>query len=202
MNCKGCIAIDKPFWGDCDVKICCEAKGYDYCGQCSDFPCGTLTEMSYAEEEGDNGKRIDTCCMWARAQKAKPFSIEKFLSDVWTQNADALKTYFTPNAQIYWHETNEQFTVEEYIKASCEYPGVWENTIQRIDEISDGVVIVFRTSSAEAEFLATVFIKFDGNKISRMDEYYCMCGTAPEWRQEMKIGKPIIEGKTHTQEGW
>ena len=27
MNCNGCIAITKPFWGDvCPVKTCCEEK--------------------------------------------------------------------------------------------------------------------------------------------------------------------------------
>ena len=28
MGCKGCVNIDKPFWGDsCPVKSCCEKKG-------------------------------------------------------------------------------------------------------------------------------------------------------------------------------
>lgn len=27
MGCKGCVNIDKPFWGDsCPVKSCCEKK--------------------------------------------------------------------------------------------------------------------------------------------------------------------------------
>ena len=65
VGCKGCTNIDKPFWGDsCDVKTCCEARGFAYCGQCPDFPCETLKSMSYADEEGDNGKRIETCRIW------------------------------------------------------------------------------------------------------------------------------------------
>ena len=394
MNCKGCIAIDKPFWGDCDVKSCCEAKKYDYCGQCPDFPCSTLTEMSYAEEEGDNGKRIETCRIWAsqekptwqnilltdsglyydneldkpltllisrfRAMLGKPFSeakvlfiptaamqdkvkadaitkrlqsellcmgilpgnitihdidgslteddamkfdviyftggntpylakrvkeanfdkiikkmiyankvyvgmsagsmllmshfnvddihnsnfeglglinaygtahcppgtpnrtdlplphialqenqalevhndgytlikafsAEKFLSDVMAQDAAALQQYFTPDAVICWHDSNEQFTAAEYIRANCEYPGVWKCNIERINEIDGGIALVYRISSEDGEMhLVTSFIKFDGDKINRMDDYYSMCHTAPEWRQAMKIGKPII----------
>jgi len=65
MNCKGCIAMSKPFWGDsCSVKSCCEGRGFEYCGQCPEFPCETLNSMSFAEEEGDNGKRIEQCKIW------------------------------------------------------------------------------------------------------------------------------------------
>ena len=72
MNCDGCIAIDKPFWardGDnCDVKVCCESKKLEHCGLCAKFPCETLIGMSYAESEGDNGKRIEQCKKWACAK--------------------------------------------------------------------------------------------------------------------------------------
>ena len=35
-GCKGCVNIEKPFWGEgCPVKSCCEAKG-EHCGQCSE----------------------------------------------------------------------------------------------------------------------------------------------------------------------
>jgi len=58
--------MDKPFWGDaCDVKSCCESKGHDHCGQCSQLPCDTLNQFAYAEQEGDNGKRIENCRSWA-----------------------------------------------------------------------------------------------------------------------------------------
>ena len=66
MNCDGCISIDKPFWGECDVKICCEKKGLEFCGLCDIFPCDVLKSMSYSDcGEGDNGKRIEQCKIWA-----------------------------------------------------------------------------------------------------------------------------------------
>jgi len=62
----GCIAISKPFWGDsCPVKDCCEGRNHSHCGQCPNFPCDLLNEFAYDKEEGDNGKRIETCRMWA-----------------------------------------------------------------------------------------------------------------------------------------
>jgi len=71
MNCKGCTKIDKPFWGDsCPVKSCCEGRGYEHCGECSDFPCDLLNQFAYDEREGDNGKRIETCRNWAKNQEA------------------------------------------------------------------------------------------------------------------------------------
>ena len=31
MGCKGCIAINKPFWGDsCPIKNCCEDKKLEH----------------------------------------------------------------------------------------------------------------------------------------------------------------------------
>ncbi|MCL2350628.1 MAG: DUF3795 domain-containing protein [Defluviitaleaceae bacterium] len=67
MNCAGCVNIEKPFWGEsCPVKSCCEGRGHDFCGQCENFPCEQLIEFSYAKEEGDNGKRIETCRSWLK----------------------------------------------------------------------------------------------------------------------------------------
>ena len=66
MNCGGCIAIAKPFWGDvCPVKSCCEGKKHKQCGECGYFPCVSLAQFSYDKEQGDNGKRIEQCKAWA-----------------------------------------------------------------------------------------------------------------------------------------
>ncbi len=65
MGCKGCIHIDKPFWGDsCPLKSCCEGQGLENCGQCAKFPCETLTQFAYDENQGDNGERIKHCREW------------------------------------------------------------------------------------------------------------------------------------------
>lgn len=65
MGYKGCIQIEKPFWGEaCPVKSCCEAKAHDHCGQCDDFPCTLLHQFAYDKDQGDDGKRIDQCKKW------------------------------------------------------------------------------------------------------------------------------------------
>ena len=67
VDCAGCPNISKPIWGDCcDIKDCCEGRGLEHCGQCSDFPCDILKEYAYDKEHGDSGKRIENCRMWAK----------------------------------------------------------------------------------------------------------------------------------------
>lgn len=66
VNCKGCVNIDKPFWGEsCPVKSCCEGKELLHCGKCADFPCDLLNKFAYDKEQGDDGKRIEQCKKWA-----------------------------------------------------------------------------------------------------------------------------------------
>ncbi len=65
MGCKGCTAMDKPFWGEsCPVKHCCEQKEHEHCGQCASFACAQLNEFAYDKEQGDDGKRIAQCQTW------------------------------------------------------------------------------------------------------------------------------------------
>ena len=69
-GCKGCVNIDKPFWGEkCMVKYCCENKQLSHCGECDAFPCDLLNSFSYDKEQGDNGARIKQCRKWAEECK-------------------------------------------------------------------------------------------------------------------------------------
>ena len=69
IDCAGCVNIDKPFHGECSVKVCCESKKLKHCGVCTDFPCSLLKNFSYDKEHGDNGERIATCKWWADLEK-------------------------------------------------------------------------------------------------------------------------------------
>jgi len=187
VGCAGCINIDKPFWGDsCPVKNCCERQGTLHCGLCSDFPCTLLNEFAYDKEQGDDGLRIEQCRLWYAKQ---------FMTDVAGQNAEALPSYFTPDAVICWHDSNEKFTVSEYVRANCEYPGEWKGEVQRADKIDGGMVIVTKIRSDDRAHFVTAFVKMAQGKICRLDECYSDCGEAPDWRKAMKIGKAInIDG--------
>ncbi|MCL1862170.1 MAG: nuclear transport factor 2 family protein [Defluviitaleaceae bacterium] len=122
---------------------------------------------------------------------AMHFNVEQFVQDVAKQNAVGLKGYFTHDAIICWHDSDEQFTVDEYIRANCEYPGQWNGESMRVETTNDGIVMVTKIFSDESTHLVTAFVKLTDGKISRLDEYYSDCGEAPEWRKEMNIGKPI-----------
>ena len=50
-------------------------------------------------------------------------NIQQFWSDVLAQRADEIRKYFHADAYVNWHCSNEHFTVEEFIRANCEYPG-------------------------------------------------------------------------------
>ena len=78
-KCNGCTRIENPFWGSCPVKRCCEEKKLGHCGECDSFPCVQLQEFAYAEEEGDEGVRLDQCKIWEASRFMKYPWIEDYL---------------------------------------------------------------------------------------------------------------------------
>ena len=116
-----------------------------------------------------------------------------FWADVVTQNANNLRTYFLPDAIINWHNTNESFSVEEYVRANCEYPGEWCGNVERVDIMDSLVISIARVWLADnsASFHAVSFFKFQDDKILYLDEYWGDDGIAPQWRLDKKIGKSI-----------
>ena len=72
-NCGGCVAtMGKPFHGECPVAVCCQSKGFDHCGFCSEIPCELLYSYSYLDpEHGDDppGKRVEICKAWAEGSR-------------------------------------------------------------------------------------------------------------------------------------
>jgi hypothetical protein len=119
--------------------------------------------------------------------------IEEFLQDVANQDATSLREYFTKEASILWHCSNEHLNVEEYIIANCEYPGKWGAELERIVEIGSTVISVARVflTDESLSFHTTSFFEFDGNKITKLEEYFGDDGVAPQWRLDKQIGKPI-----------
>ena len=120
-------------------------------------------------------------------------NINEFWRDVLSQNEKALPSYFCEDAVIRWHCSNEQFTVAEYVRANCEYPGDWDGEIERAEALGDGTVTVVRVfpKDRSASFHVVSFLRLKDGKICEMDEYWADDGDAPEWRRDMCIGKPI-----------
>ncbi len=125
--------------------------------------------------------------------------IKEFWKDVVSQDAASLKTFFTEDAIIRWHCTNEQFNAEEYIIANCEYPGTWRGEIERISDSANLVITATRVWSEEenVSFHVVSFFRMYNEKIIELDEYWGDDGEMPQWRREKRIGKPIHEkGRT------
>lgn len=58
------------------------------------------------------------------------------------QNASAMSRFFAPAATVKWHNTNEEFTADEFILANCKYPGSWDGAVERMEHIGDLLITV------------------------------------------------------------
>lgn len=118
-----------------------------------------------------------------------------FFEAVLSQNPDKLRRLFQKKAVIEWLCTNERFTLEEYVRANCEYPGDWAGEIVSILSASEQTVLITRVwpKDESASFHCVSVICWKKSKIAALTEYWSNDGPAPQWRQEMGIGTPIRE---------
>ena len=116
-----------------------------------------------------------------------------FWKVVLEQDADSIRSYFHPDGYVNWHCSNEHFTVEEFIRANCEYPGDWDGEIERIVTTDDLIITATRVfpKDGSASFHVTSFIQLQEDLIVAMDEYWADDSEAPQWRQDMGIGRTI-----------
>lgn len=122
-------------------------------------------------------------------------NVEEFWSAVLRQDAGAIRAYFHPDAWVNWHNTNEHFTVEEFIRANCEYPGEWDGKVERAVAAGSHIVTAAHVYSRDKalSFHAVSFIHVTDGKIASIEEYWGDDGPAPEWRQDKRIGTKIQE---------
>ena len=122
-------------------------------------------------------------------------NIKEFWSAVLRQDADAIRGYFHPDGWVNWHNTNEHFTVEEFIRANCEYPGEWDGEVEREEQIGNLVITATHVYTKDRSMSLHVasFIKLRGDRIISIDEYWGDDGVAPQWRLDKHIGTKIRE---------
>ena len=108
------------------------------------------------------------------------------------QDADQLLTFFHENGVIRWHCTNEQFTANEFIKVNCEYPGKWNGKMERMEQIGDQIITAAHIWSDEVSCHVVSFFLMEQGMIKQLDEYWGDDGGIPEWRLNMKTGRPIL----------
>lgn len=119
--------------------------------------------------------------------------LERYWKATLKQQAEAMRVFFHKDAFVNWHNTNEHFTVEEFIQANCEYPGKWDGEIERIVEKEDLIITVVHVVSQNKKVSVhvTSFIKIKDGKIVSIDEYWGDDGSAPQWRLDKQIGTSI-----------
>ena len=119
--------------------------------------------------------------------------IKDYWKSVLRQDAKEMKRFFHENAYINWHNTNEHFTVDEFIRANCEYPGSWDGEIERIAVSDTEIITAVHVYSTDAglSFHVTSFIAVKDDRILSIDEYWGDDGSPPQWRQDKHIGTSI-----------
>ena len=121
--------------------------------------------------------------------------LQAYWNAVLGQQPQALRAFFHPEAHVDWPNTGERFTLEEFIRANCEYPGEWDGEIRRVvqkDDLTVTVVSVF-SKDKKLSFHVTSFMRIREGRLLSLEEYWGDDGPPPRWRQEMKIGSPIPE---------
>jgi len=122
------------------------------------------------------------------------FDPNKFLQDVVSKKAETIRGYFAEGAIICWHDSNEQFTLDEFIKANCEYPSIWGCEIERIEKFEKGFVVAAQMDHPQDGFYVKYvsFIELNSDeKVQRLDEYFVAIEEIPQWRRDMNVGQPI-----------
>lgn len=120
-------------------------------------------------------------------------NINEYWKVALAQDANKMKDYFNENAYINWHNTNEHFTVDEFIRANCEYPDSWDGEVERIEEIGDLIITATHVyaKNKPLSFHVVSFIKVTDDKIRSIDEYWGDDGMPPQWRLDKHIGTTI-----------
>lgn len=120
--------------------------------------------------------------------------IHKYWEVTLKQNRKSMREFFHSEALVRFHNTKEEFTVDEFIEVNCDYPNLWNGEIERIAIVEDTIISVVHVFALEKpwSFHVTSFMKLRENKILLIDEYWGENGEIPIWRLDKKIGKRIL----------
>ncbi len=125
------------------------------------------------------------------------FELSDYWSAIFAKDERAIRSFFLPEALIYWHNTNECMTAREFARVSANYPGSWNGEIQyelHVGEWNDDLVVcalhVFSTDSRASLHVCSAIQLHEG-KISCINEYWGEDGVPPAWRKAMGLGRPI-----------
>ncbi len=119
--------------------------------------------------------------------------IQAFIKSVVQKDEVGMREFLDKNLRVRWHNTNEEFTLEEYLHVNCSYPGNWFGEVKMITPTNEGCVAVVQIYSEDKKIKVhqISIIKLKNDKIIELDEYYSEDGIAPQWRLDMNVGSKI-----------
>lgn len=120
---------------------------------------------------------------------------EAFMRQYWAcvaqQDEEELRRYFCKDACVRWHNTEEQFDVEGFLRANCDYPGTWHGEVERFIQTENVIITAVHVWAETASFHVVSFFALEDGKIKSLDEYWGEDGAAPQWRQDRHLGRPF-----------
>ena len=96
-----------------------------------------------------------------------------------------VRELFCDTAEITWSNTEEVFTLDEFIAVNEAYPGEWEEEVLKCYETGDMIISETMVKGQEVSFLAIGFFTIQGGKITALREYWTAVEAVPEWRKEL-----------------
>jgi hypothetical protein len=129
--------------------------------------------------------------------------VHNLWQDIDNQAWHKLSKYFAPNAVINWPNTEECFTVDEFVLINSKYPGSWQITIEKLFAIEETVISVTKHVSLKDDdisYHAVSFFQFADGKIEKLDEYWGTDDEPPQWRIDMRLGNYLSSNDTNGYE--
>lgn len=167
-------------------------------GQRVVFPLRRIGPNWVSEIEDSEGNRLELTAPVQEEAEEKSAGVQMDIHAYWRaalqRDAAAMRPWFRQDAVIYWHNTNERFSLQEFLRANCEYPGAWDGRVERVEQAGRCIITavhVWERNNPCLSFHAASFFQLCEGRIARLDEYWGDDGPAPAWRQEKQIGMPV-----------
>ena len=100
--------------------------------------------------------------------------VNTFFNAVIRQDAEQLRAFFAPGAVIHWPNTNEIFSVSDYLRANCEYPNQWDGSIENVQICGDQRILVASVWNDQGNVFRVVSFATPNNEgiIESLTEYW------------------------------
>lgn len=121
---------------------------------------------------------------------------------IFRQDAQGMRAFLHPEAEIRWHNTGGRFTAAEFVQVNCAYPGTWRGALQRVEQLGDLFICVACVWAAEGSpsLHAVSFLRVQDGLIREIDEYWGDDGEVPAWRQGMGLGRRLADLRNEAEQ--